>query len=212
MKASSRTLGAAAASKQRERRRNLVVFGAIGLVVVGLIVAVVLIKPPQLDGPTLPAGESSDQYSEEVFPIQEAIHIERNELHEPYNSNPPTSGAHYADAPDMKQVGEGFYDDASRQVDEDILHAMEHGYVVIWYDCTKIAKDQCDPLKASLKQLISSINGGYHLIGNPRTGQMDTVIALTSWGRLERLDAFDPVKIRQFIDRNLNQAPEPGGP
>ena len=212
MKASSRTLGAAAASKQRERRRNMLVFGVIGLVIVGLIVAVVLINPPKSSGPTLAAGESSDDYSEEVFPIQEAIHIERNEIHEPYNSNPPTSGAHYADAPNMMQVHEGFYDDSSRQIDEDIVHSMEHGYVVIWYDCTKIDKDKCDPLKSSLRELISSINGGYHLIANPRTGNMETVIALTSWGRLERLDAYDPVKIRQFIDRNLNQAPEPGGP
>lgn len=212
MKSSKRPAGVAAVAKRRERRRNMFIFGGIGVIVVALVVAAVVLPGLQPGGPAMAASTISGKYQEETYPLQEAKHIQRNELHAPYNSNPPTSGPHYADKPNMMQVHEGFYDDTNRQVDEDVVHSMEHGYVVIWYDCTKVPQGQCESLKSSIRTLIKSINGGYHLIANPRTGNMETMLALTSWGHLLRLDAFDPDAIRDFIDRNLNQAPEPGGP
>lgn len=47
-----------------------------------------------------------------------------------YNSNPPTSGSHY---PDWTRAG---VFDETRQ-DEYLVHSLEHGYIIISYNCTK---------------------------------------------------------------------------
>ena len=48
----------------------------------------------------------------------------------PYNSNPPTSGPHFA-----VWAKPGAYD---RLISDGyFIHSMEHGYVIIWYDCAK---------------------------------------------------------------------------
>ncbi len=45
-----------------------------------------------------------------------------------YNSNPPTSGDHYA-----SWIFKGFYD--TPRIDGNVVHSLEHGYVVIYYNC-----------------------------------------------------------------------------
>jgi len=206
------------AARSSSRRRNLFIFGGIGLIVAAMIivmVAVVVSGAVAVSGalaPITPLASSKDpgNYNEETIPEQGRNHIERNTPHEAYSTNPPTSGPHYADK--MIPVQEGFYDETTRQIDEDLIHSMEHGYVIVWYDCTKAPDNDCAPLKEAIRKLIKSINGGYHLIANPRNGQMDTMIALTSWLKLRRLETFDADAIKDFIDRNINQSPEPGGP
>lgn len=47
-----------------------------------------------------------------------------------YNSNPPTSGTHFP-----MWAKSGVYD---RLISDGyLIHSMEHGYVILWYDCTK---------------------------------------------------------------------------
>ncbi len=191
-------------------RQKLIVYGGIGLVVVALVAIFIFANVAQSSAPILASAKSSDLYQEETIPIQGRNHIPRGQPHDPYNSNPPTSGPHYADK--MIPAQAGFYDESNMLPDEDLVHSEEHGYVIIWYDCTKAPNGDCDTLKSGIKQLISSINSGYHLIAMPRDGQMPTVLATTSWGKLERYDAFDVDKIKSFITRNLDNSPEPGGP
>lgn len=45
-----------------------------------------------------------------------------------YNSNPPTSGQHYTD-----WIRKGVYDQP--RDDRNLVHSLEHGYVVISYNC-----------------------------------------------------------------------------
>jgi len=47
-----------------------------------------------------------------------------------YNSNPPTSGDHFP-----VWAKPGFYNQLIS--DGHLIHSMEHGYVIVWYDCTK---------------------------------------------------------------------------
>ncbi len=48
-----------------------------------------------------------------------------------YNSNPPTSGPHFP-----VWAKPGVYD---RLISDGyFIHSMEHGYVIIWYDCSKL--------------------------------------------------------------------------
>jgi len=120
-----------------------------------------------------------------------------------YNSNPPTSGPHYG-----QSLSAGFYEDVVE--DGHIVHSMEHGYVVIWYNCDGVNNQACDDLKSQIETIITDHNT-YKLIGMDRTGGMDHLIALTSWGKLAYLDKFDEAFINDFIDANQNKSPEPGG-
>jgi len=51
----------------------------------------------------------------------------------------------------------------------------------------------------------------FKLVAFPRPS-LEVPLAMTSWGRLQEFTAFDQRLARQFIDRNLNRAPEPEAP
>jgi len=66
----------------------------------------------------------------EFFASQGQTHIASGAAHPAYSSNPPTSGWHYA-----SPARAGFYEEPI--ADETLIHNLEHGHVVISYDCTK---------------------------------------------------------------------------
>jgi len=134
----------------------------------------------------------------EAVPIEPRVdHFEPGTEYE-YSTNPPTSGPHYDEPAEA-----GFY---SEPVDDGYLvHSLEHGYVVVWYNCDSLDAAACDTLASNVQR---EVQGRAKVIGMPRSG-METTLALTSWGRLLRLDEFDSATIRAFIRANLNQAPEP---
>jgi hypothetical protein len=45
-----------------------------------------------------------------------------------YKFNPPTAGDHYP-----SWITKGFYDEP--RPDGNLVHSLEHGYIVLWYDC-----------------------------------------------------------------------------
>lgn len=47
-----------------------------------------------------------------------------------YKFNPPTSGDHYP-----SWIIKGFYEEP--RLDGNLVHSMEHGYIIIWYNCEK---------------------------------------------------------------------------
>ena len=111
-------------------------------------------------------------------------------------TDPPTGGPHYANS-----ASAGFYE---APIDDGLLmHSLEHGYVIVWFDCAQI--DNCQIVENQISDVVTS---GPKLIGMPRAG-METPIALTSWDRIERLDGYDESAIRRFIRDNLNRSPEP---
>lgn len=140
---------------------------------------------------------------------QARTHIELGDPHEPYNSDPPTSGPHAG------TVAAGFYSEAPP--DENLVHNLEHGYVIIWYDCSTLEGAQCQGLMGQIEKVMQRARpvvfttGAKKLIAVPRPG-MESRIALTSWGRHYRLDDFDEASVMQFITDFRNQAPEPGAP
>ena len=137
----------------------------------------------------------------ESVPLQGRAHIQVSDPHEPYNSDPPTSGAHAA------PVNEGFYSEPLP--DENLVHNLEHGYVIIWYNCERLTDGDCDTLEAQIRDVID--RNGKKLIAVPRP-TLDVPIAITSWGRLDKLDQFDETEIVTFIKEFRNKAPEPGAP
>lgn len=138
-------------------------------------------------------GPKEADRSQEV-PILGRDHIALGTIYTSYNSNPPTSGPHYA-SPAPAQ----FYDE--ELPDEQLVHNLEHGNIWIAY-------------KPDLpKNLIDALKGfsGWNIIVSPRS-KNDTDIALVAWGRLDKFDIssgnFDKQRIKDFISRYQNRGPE----
>ena len=111
-----------------------------------------------------------------------------------YNSNPPTGGPHYSDP-----AHAGIYEAAP--LDGNLVHSLEHGAVILWYNPKLLSKDQIEQVKQVFNQL-----GGKSIMV-PRES-MDSPIALTSWGRILKINTIDTKQINAFFDTNNNRGPE----
>ncbi len=131
------------------------------------------------------------------FPIQGQQHVQPGQTHPPYNSDPPTSGWHY-DTP----LASGFHEQPA--ADEQVVHNLEHGHVVISYDCSKLT--DCQGVKEQLRRLAERYRNRKITIV-PRQNA-DAAIALTAWGWLDKLDGFDEARITAFINAWRDRGPE----
>lgn len=111
-----------------------------------------------------------------------------------YNSNPPTSGDHYANPASVR-----FYD--QELPDEQLVHNLEHGHIWIAYK---------PGLPEAVIKTLRKLSGG-NVVATPRS-KNDTDIAAAAWGRLDKFNldngAFDPQRIKDFVSRYQNQGPE----
>ena len=142
-------------------------------------------------------------YAVEI-PDQGRNHIDIGAPHPVYNSNPPTSGPHYANPAEK-----GIY--KKELADEQLIHNLEHGYIWISY--------RLDASSEIVKQLENFYGFDKKIIVEPRK-ENDKLIAIAAWNWL---DKFDPVfgdslndaelkRVGDFIDKYINQGPEPNAP
>lgn len=120
-------------------------------------------------------------------------HVDPGVAHDPYNSNPPTSGPHYP-----QPAPWGVY--ADQRPDEELIHNLEHGGIWISYK---------DPGDQALIDQLKDIADNYPIkvIMTPRPGN-DSRIAVAAWTRLLPLEAFDQGQIKNFIKAYINKGPE----
>lgn len=129
-----------------------------------------------------------------------------------YNSNPPTSGSH-----DAEWKRAGVYNEP--QGDGYLVHSLEHGYVIISYNCGQVGgasgreilfaslDDQaCEDLKRRLSDLANEKKLS-KLIVVP-SQKIQVRIALTAWMRIEELDGVDKERVSRFIDAYRDHGPE----
>ena len=133
----------------------------------------------------------------EAVPIQGQQHIALDQSHPPYNSDPPTSGWHYAEPAEA-----GFYE--SSLPDEQLVHNLEHGHVIISYDCARVA--DCEDVKTELRGLVGRFQR-WKIVAVARENA-DAAIALTAWGRIDKLDSYDEDRVDAFVKRWRNRGPE----
>jgi hypothetical protein len=180
------------ARQQRAHLMSNLIWGGLGIVVLAIIGFIVwrVVRPL--------AGEA--------MPVMPASHIETDSDPGQYNSDPPTSGPHYP-----QPLNAGFYDTNNYKYPAGYLvHNLEHGYVVFWYNCGKLSEGACTDLKAKIKTVMDDL-GGTKLVAYPWPS-LDATFAMTSWGQLEKFETFDAVKAKAFVRANLKQAPEPDAP
>lgn len=120
-------------------------------------------------------------------------HIDHGQEHASYNSDPPSSGPHYADPAPW-----GFYDRGLE--DEQVVHNLEHGGIWVAY---KPDVDQTteDAIKRFVDRFSSKV------IATVRT-QNDSPIAFVSWGRVLKMDTFNLDTALDFVRTNKNHGPE----
>lgn len=128
-----------------------------------------------------------------------------------YNSNPPTSGDHYAD-----WIRAGVYEE--EKDDRNLVHSLEHGYVILSYRCQGTGDNEqeatesgevsqeCNERKQQLEEVYNK-KGQRKLIVVPRE-KLETNFALTAWAYLDKFDNFDSQRIEKFIDTHRDQGPE----
>ena len=183
--------------RERERKSGLVKnVRNWGIIIIVLIAGVIgfaqLVKktPEQVQFEQEVKAVSLDGKVEE-FPIEGRDHVSAGTSVE-YQTNPPTSGDHLAQAENW-----GVYD---KEIDDKAgVHSMEHGGIWISY------KDIDDESKKVLEEIGKS--NSQSVIVSPRTAN-DNKIAIASWGRMTKLDSVDKVLIQKYIDTYKNQGPE----
>jgi hypothetical protein len=135
-------------------------------------------------------------------------HIAEGEQGTGFTSVPATSGPHWssADSPGAW----GVYTNAQPQ--ERMLHNMEHGGIVIWYQPSQLGAEDLATLTAFVQQQVTTER--FKVILTPWSGaDFGHPVALTAWNWLLYLDTVDLDKVRGFIDAHYGDAPEPfGGP
>lgn len=143
----------------------------------------------------------------EAFPILDSSHVPEGTDPGPYNSDPPTSGHHYE-----RELPRGFYED-SDLADMGpfpvghVVHNLEHGYIVFWYNCDSLSAAECDALKTQIRDYIAN-SSVRKLVAFP-WHSIDIPLVLTSWGYRLEMPVFDANEANQFINSNRLRAPEP---
>lgn len=180
------------AQRRNKQMHSYLVWGGLGIAVLAVVGVFVWqgIRPR--------AGDS--------VVVMAASHIPTDSDPGQYNSNPPTSGPHYA-----SELNAGFYETNNYKYPAGYLvHNQEHGYVIFWYNCAKLDEAACTNLKAKIKSVMDEFNG-VKVIAYP-WDSIDVPVAMTSWGRLLKIQTFDAAQARAFYQTNLNHAPEPTAP
>jgi len=173
----------------RRHRSPVTAYVLSGIVLIAAaVVAAVLISVNREEGP----GQRIPIQGTDHIPT--GVTIDKTQFRS-YNSNPPTSGPHWDDP-----ASPGIYEQTLP--DEQLIHNLEHGYIAINHNCSK---QQCP-------DLVNQLTGVYNLYKSkvivnyrPKTAWP---IALTAWGRLDTMDAFDEQRIIKFISAYRNKGPE----
>ena len=177
----------------KRKRQNQIAIG-VGALILALVALVVFINVRARQ----PAGD------EQKFASQGNLHIPfGSKSPVSYNSSPPSSGPHYENI-----VGWGTYTEPQRY--EHLIHNLEDGGVVIYYQCD----DGCPDLYAQLEEFSRGyIDSGDHLVlapndptfvdseGNPLHEDMGSRIALVAWQSVDKLEELDAERMAAFIDR-----------
>ena len=130
------------------------------------------------------------------------LHVPQNTPPPKYNSSPPTSGAHSSparwgehsqDVPEISQV-----------------HNLEHGGIMIQYNCARLSDGQiCGDVRSALQAIMRKARdaNGRRFVLAPYS-KMPHAIAVTAWTRLQSFATPDEAGILTFADAHYNNAPE----
>jgi hypothetical protein len=163
--------------RKAAQRRNLItiaIAAVVAILVVTLIVQQRNGKSPNGQDFGVSAAQASCLPVEHPKPL-EGIHIPFGKTHKPYNTSPPTSGPHYPQP--IAPIDPGFYSTA--QTPEKVVHNLEHGNIVIWYN-----PDAPEQTKSAIRDAVNEVPG-YSLATPYDNMKPGYDVALTAWAQLQ---------------------------
>jgi hypothetical protein len=125
----------------------------------------------------------------------------------PYSSLPATSGPHWT-TPDNWGVF------TTAQAESQVIHNLEHGGIVIWYDPARVDAAGIQALADYVTaQVRSGISGRFKFILSPWGGTepLPAPIVATAWRYLLELETADTSAIADFARARYQRSPEPNG-
>ena len=178
---------------KRQKLMSNLIWGGIGIVILAVIGFFIWQSIRPATGESFPIMVSSPHIPTDTDPGE-------------YNSDPPTSGLHYAE-----EAQTGFFDENIYTYPAGYLvHNLEHGYIIFWYNCDLLDESDCSELKSQIRSVMDEL-GGIKMIAYPWSST-DVPLVMTSWGRMQRFEIFDAEQVKAFYRANLNKAPEPNAP
>lgn len=173
------------------------ILGPAGLAVLMVSLIAVLAyrnRPGQVAfEPDTPAGEAA-LTAVETLPDEGRKHVEPGETVD-YKKDFPTSGPH-----DPTPVAPGVYSQPQRP--EQLVHSLEHGNIVIYYD--EPGTQANNALESWAEQFPGAWEG---VVVTPKAGLKESVV-LTAWTKQLTLSQFDPEAAASFIDEYRGRGPE----
>lgn len=189
--------------RSARRRRNLITYGIIGLVV-ALVLVLILGEREQQAGP-VGVGTGAAGCGDVEEPADAgANHVDQG-TPVSYTSNPPTSGDHWPQPADAR-----FYppESVGEPPAERAVHNLEHGQIVIWYNPSApgdVADDVRDYIaKQSGQQVIA-------LLGVPYPQLEGGNLAMSAWGAFRTCDEVSEDVIDEFRANFQGRGPEQVG-
>jgi len=125
----------------------------------------------------------------------------------PYSSLPGTSGPHW-----QTPANWGVY--STPQNESQLIHNLEHGGIVIWYDPERVDAAGVATLSDFVQSQVSSgISGRFKFILSPWGGvdPLPSPIVATAWRYLLELDTTDTSAMNDFARAHYQESPEPNG-
>jgi len=93
-----------------------------------------------------------------------------------------------------------------------LIHSMEHGAVVLYYNCPEGCAAEVDEVKAWLDALpedpLCTGTGALRRAVLTPDPSLDVRWAMSAWGETLRADCFDSTRFRTFYDAHYGRAPE----
>lgn len=175
--------------KERRAVRNRMLVAAVLAVLAGVVLFVTV-----RGGNSGPTIESASCTQDTEYDGASRDHISNPS----YEVNPPAGGAH---TPNAAQPG--FYREGRPPpTDGQLVHAMEHGFVVLWYK---------PDLDAAGMQKLEALSDrfGRELIVVPRPS-LGGPVAVTAWHQRMLCTAIDADAIGEFVEGYADKGPEKG--
>lgn len=195
-------------------RPRAVLYGVVAVVVVLLAAAVYVTvfqggdegvtdwQSAEISGvesePLPDRGDQSLLQDVEQFPSEGRSHVDPGTQVD-YGTNPPTSGTHYPEWTDP-----GFYMETPES--GYLVHSLEHGYVVIYYDPDALTPEAEASLRAFARNHRERFNAVV-VAPNPNDDP-ESAYVLTAWTVMLRTDDYDAEQVRAFIAEYKGRGPE----
>ena len=185
-----------AARRARRRKAMMVRFGAGGAVLAVVAVVVVLVaadkRAESAERKRLTAGSC------ELDTRNDRLTVNKHVAPASYEVDPPAGGDH---SPQAARAGV-YGDQNPAPPDPQLVHSLEHGFVVIWHRPGLSEEDT-----AAIRGVHDKHSEDVLVVPRPSLKQK---VAATSWGRRLLCDEIEPDTLEEFVTLYRNKSPEPG--